>query len=65
MTAELAQLELLANVDDLVSRLTGWAGESSVWESVQQSQSLVKRLLSRLEPLRGRVEAPLVVATFG
>ena len=65
MTAELAQLELLANVDDLVSRLTSWSGESSVWESVQQSQSLVKRLLSRLEPLRGRVEAPLVVATFG
>ena len=65
MTTELAQLELLANVDDLVSRLTGWAGESSAWESVQQSQSLVKRLLSRLEPLRGRIEAPLVVATFG
>ena len=58
-------MELLANVDDLVSRLTSWSGESSVWESVQQSQSLVKRLLSRLEPLRGRVEAPLVVATFG
>jgi hypothetical protein len=65
MTTELAQLELLAHVDDLVARLGAWSKESSAWEAVQQSQSLVRRLLSRLEPLRARVEAPLVVATFG
>ena len=65
MTSELAQLELLANVDDLVARLGAWSVESSAWEPVQQSQALIKRLLSRLEPLRARVEAPLVVATFG
>ena len=65
MTSELAQLELLAQVDDLVARLGAWSVESSAWEPVQQSQSLIKRLLSRLEPLRARVEAPLVVATFG
>lgn len=65
MTIELAQLELLAHVDDLVARLGAWANEPSTWEAVQQSQSLVRRLLSRLEPLRARVEAPLVVATFG
>ena len=65
MTVELAQLELLAHVDDLVARLGAWSNEPSAWEAVQQSQSLVRRLLARLEPLRARVEAPLVVATFG
>ena len=65
MTSELAQLELLAQVDDLVDRLGSWSQEPSAWEPVHQSQALVKRLLSRLEPLRARVEAPLVVATFG
>src|SRR4051794_33018421 len=65
MTTELAQLELLAHVDDLVARLRAWTNEPSSWESVQQGQSLVRRLLARLEPLRARVEAPLVVATFG
>ena len=65
MNTELAQLELLAQVDDLVARLGTWSIEPSAWEPIQQSQSLVKRLLSRLEPLRTRVEAPLVVATFG
>ncbi|HEY0984421.1 GTPase [Schlesneria sp.] len=65
MTAELAQMELLAQVDDLIARLRGWVAEPTPWEPVQQSQSLVKRLLLRLEPLRARVEAPLVVATFG
>jgi hypothetical protein len=65
MTSELAQLELLANVDDLVARLGAWSVESTAWEPVQQSQALIKRLLTRLEPLRARVEAPLVVATFG
>ncbi len=65
MTVDLTQLELLAHVDDLVGRLGAWANEPSAWEAVQQSQALVRRLLARLEPLRARVEAPLVVATFG
>jgi GTPase SAR1 family protein len=65
MTTELAQLELLAHVDDLVSRLSAWSAESSAWDSVQHGKSLVRRLLQRVEPLRARVEAPLIVATFG
>ena len=65
MTSELAQMELLAHVDDLIARLGAWVAEPTPWEPVQQSQALVKRLLQRLEPLRARVEAPLVVATFG
>ena len=65
MTIDLAQLELLAHVDDLIGRLGNWSNESSAWEAVQQGQSIVRRLLSRLEPIRARIEAPLVVATFG
>ena len=65
MTTELAQLELLSNVDDLIARLSAWSAESSAWESVQREKRLVQRMLERLEPMRARVEAPLVVATFG
>ena len=65
MTTELAQLELLANVDDLVARLSAWSAESSAWEPIQREKLLVRRTLERLEPMRARVEAPLVVATFG
>ncbi len=65
MTTELAQLELLANVDDLVARLSAWSAETSAWEPVQREKLLVRRTLERLEPMRARVEAPLVVATFG
>ncbi len=65
MTTELAQLELLSNVDDLIARLSAWSAESSAWEPVQREKLLVRRTLERLEPMRARVEAPLVVATFG
>lgn len=65
MTTELAQLELRAELDELVSRLSKWSGESSAWESVKHAKALVRRLMERIEPLRARVEAPLVVATFG
>ena len=65
MTTELAQLELLSNVDDLVARLSAWSAEPSVWEPIQREKLLVRRTLERLEPMRARVEAPLVVATFG
>ncbi len=65
MTTELAQLELLSNVDDLITRLSAWSAESSAWEPVQREKRLVQRTLERLEPMRARVESPLVVATFG
>lgn len=65
MTTELAQLELLAYIDELVSQLAIWSEEQSPWESLRHGRSLVRRLLQRIEPLRARVESPLVVATFG
>ena len=62
---DIAQLELLAQVDDVVDRLEQWSTAGSPWEPMRRVQALVKRLLSRVETLRIRLEAPLIVATFG
>ncbi|MGE5195649.1 MAG: hypothetical protein ACM3U2_24410 [Deltaproteobacteria bacterium] len=62
---ELAQLEMLAQVDELIERLTAWAAPEPVWEPLAHCRALVRRLLSRVETLRIRLEAPLIVATFG
>ncbi len=64
-TIELSQLELLAQVDELVERLSGWAEPDSPWEPMNRCRALIRRLLGRVEHLRVRLEAPLVVATFG
>ena len=62
---ELIQLELFAQVDELMRRLRQWSEGDSSWEPLNQSGALVRRLLVRLETLRVRLEAPLIVATFG
>jgi hypothetical protein len=62
---ELAQIEMLAQVDELVDRLTNWAAPESEWEPLTHCRALVRRLLARIETLRIRLEAPLIVATFG
>ncbi|MBW3543353.1 MAG: 50S ribosome-binding GTPase [Planctomycetes bacterium] len=62
---ELAQLELLAQTDELVERLRRWAEPESPWQPMNRCRALVRRLLARVETLRIRLEAPLVVATFG
>ena len=64
-TPELAQIEMLAQVDDLVHRLTNWMEEPCHWEPVQQAQAMIRRLLGRVDHLRIRLESPLIVATFG
>src|SRR5579872_3964930 len=62
---ELVQLEMLAQVDELIGRLTAWAEPEPDWEPLQHCRALIRRLLTRLETLRLRLEAPLIVATFG
>src|SRR5262245_59138829 len=62
---EIAQLDMLAQVDELIDRLRQWADAESPWGPLRHCQALVRRLLSRLEILRVRLEAPLIVATFG
>lgn len=63
--SELAQLELFAQVDELARKLQQWSEGESEWGPLNQSRALVRRLLMRVETLRVRLEAPLVVATFG
>jgi len=62
---ELEQLELLARIDELVERLALWAEPETHWQPMDRCRALVRRLLTRVESLRIRLEAPLVVATFG
>ena len=63
--SEIAQLELFAQVDELLRRLREWSDGDSAWQPMNESRALVRRLLGRLDTLRVRLEAPLVVATFG
>lgn len=62
---ELAQLEMLAQVDQLIDRLRRWVEPESSWEPLEHCRALLRRLLTRVETLRIRLEAPLIVATFG
>jgi len=62
---DLKQLELLSQVDGLLRQACRWTDMTSAWQPVVQGQSLLKRVLARTESLRIRLEAPLVIATFG
>ena len=61
----LTHLGLLAEVDSLAGDLSAWAGRSPPWPTGRQCQALVRRLLGRVDTLRVRLDAPLVVATLG
>jgi hypothetical protein len=63
--SDIAQLEVLAQVDEIIERLAQWAAGESAWEPVNHCRALIKRVLSRIDSLRIRLESPLVVATFG
>lgn len=63
--SELDQLQLLSEVDDLRRRTQEWVTTPTVWQPALRAQSLLQRVLSRVDALRVRMEAPLVVATFG
>ncbi|MBD3673373.1 MAG: 50S ribosome-binding GTPase [Planctomycetaceae bacterium] len=62
---EVAQLEMLAEIDELVARLNRWVEQEVPWGPTRQCRSLLKRLLTRVDSLRIRLETPLVLATFG
>ena len=62
---ELRRLEMLAEVDDLTQSVTSFASVESPWGPMRRSTALLRRVLDRVQTLRIRLEAPLVVATFG
>lgn len=63
--SEVRQLEILSAIDELRRRTEVWIERPTDWDPVRRTQSLLKRILARVETLRIRLEAPLVVATFG
>ncbi|MGQ9573963.1 MAG: GTPase [Thermoguttaceae bacterium] len=63
--AELAHLELLAELDSLCEALQQWADQCPAWEPARACRALVLRLLERMRLVRLRLESPLVVATVG
>ncbi|MCA8999742.1 MAG: GTPase domain-containing protein [Planctomycetaceae bacterium] len=65
LDSEVRQLELLSSIDDLRQRTQRWVTQSTEWEPEKRAQSLLRRVLDRVETLRIRMESPLVVATFG
>src|SRR3569833_839513 len=65
MPNELAHLQLLAEVDAFVAELRAWNDRAPDWPAARQAQALVRRLEKRTDPLRIRLEAPLVIATLG
>jgi len=64
-TPEVEHLEMMARVDELADRLAEWAEPDSPWEPLNRARALFRRLLTRMERLRIRLEAPLIVAIFG
>lgn len=64
-TPELQQLAVLAEIDDLVDRVRRWTDHCPDWDTSRRARALVSRIASRVQSLRIRLEAPLVVATFG
>ncbi|MBL8851617.1 MAG: dynamin family protein [Planctomycetaceae bacterium] len=62
---QLAHLELLARMDDLVARANDWNRHPAVWRPQRAAQGLLQRVLERIQSLKIRLEAPIVCATFG
>ncbi|NNJ24213.1 GTPase domain-containing protein [Alienimonas chondri] len=75
MSPDLDRLDQLARIDGLLRRVREWAEEpvdaagaerdAASWEPLADARGLLRRVLSRAEAVRVRLEAPLVVATFG
>ena len=69
---DLDRLDLLARVDALLKRVRRFAASgpgdgtgAAEWEPLEEARGLLSRVLGRAEAVRVRLEAPLVVATFG
>lgn len=63
--SEIDHLELLAQIDTLKNQLQHWIEQAPDWPPARQCRALVQRLLQRVDRLRQRLDAPLVVATLG
>ncbi|MEZ6145016.1 MAG: hypothetical protein R3B91_06205 [Planctomycetaceae bacterium] len=55
--AEIARLEMLAEVDGLTADVRQWSERESHWEPINRCAGLLRRVLGRVESLRVRLEA--------
>jgi 50S ribosome-binding GTPase len=62
---ELAQLELLSELDALLARLDRWDRTAPDWQPAETCRAMVRRLQQRIAAMRVRWESPLVVAFLG
>ena len=63
--SEIARIDQLARLDRLVEGAAAWVQTDSDWRPLSDARAVVRRVLPRVETLRVRLDAPLVVATFG
>ena len=63
--SDLARIDQLARLDRLVEAAGEWAGGETGWRPLADARAVVRRVLPRVESMRVRLDAPLVVATFG
>ncbi len=62
---DIEHLELLADVDALMTELRLWAKRRPDWTAARACAAKMRRLTQRVDTLRVRWQAPLVVATLG
>ncbi len=63
--AELSHLALLGRIDEFSDRLAAWCDHPGQWQPARAEQFFLRRVRERLDKIRARITAPLVVATFG
>ena len=64
-SGELQQISLLHEIDELAGRVRRWAAAGPAWRPAENARALTRLVLERVQTVRLRLEAPLVVATFG
>lgn len=64
-SGELQQISLLHEIDELAGRVRRWAAAGPAWRPAENARALTLLVLERVQTVRLRLEAPLVVATFG
>ncbi len=62
---DIEHLDLLADVDALMTELRRWAKRRPDWAAARACSAKIRRLSQRVDTLRVRWQAPLVVATLG
>lgn len=65
MTESSHLLDLETEIDLLAERLRRWVDSAPSWRPAQQCRKVIDRLLERIEQLRARLSAPLVVGVMG